>query len=127
MYLLARTTMCNRVPNSAPPAWRCGVLARQDMLFQRPRNTTAGIKRVLALPLAAQDKLLPLRKSLQMNMLHWSRLARKSDIIGAITKVEQEILAGILHVGTCRPGSVATATVEARAYCGELQTGGGCC
>ena len=66
------------------------------------------IKRVLALPLSAQDKLLLLRKSLQMKMLHWSRVARKSDIIGAITKVEQEILAGILHVMKCSDAQVDT-------------------
>ena len=78
------------------------------------------IKRVLALPLSAQDKLLLLRKSLQMKMLHWSRVARKSDIIGAITKVEQEILAGILHVMKCSDAQVDTAQISLPVRLGGL-------
>ena len=53
------------------------------------------IKRVLALPISAQDKLLLLRKSLQSKILHLSRIDRKSDVVGAIRKDEQEILVGI--------------------------------
>ena len=59
------------------------------------------IKRVLALPSSAQDKLLLLCKSLQLKILHLSRVACKSDVVGAISKVEQEILAGILHILKC--------------------------
>ena len=44
------------------------------------------IKRVLALPLSAQDKLLLLRKSLQLKILLLSRVARKSDSVRAISK-----------------------------------------
>ena len=70
------------------------------------------IKRVLALPLSAQDKLLILRKSLQLKILHLSRVTRKSDVVGANSKVEQEILAGILHIMKCSDAQVDTAQIS---------------
>ena len=52
-------------------------------------NVVQLIKRVLALPLSAQDKLLLLTKSLQLKILHLSRVSCKSDDVGAISKVSQ--------------------------------------
>ena len=49
-----------------------------------------------------------------------SRVARKSDIIGAITKVEQEILAGILHVMKCSDVQVDTAQISLPVRLGGL-------
>ena len=78
------------------------------------------IERVLALPLSAQDKLLLLRKSLQLKILHLSRVARKSDVVGAISKVEQEILAGILHIMKCSDAQVDTAQISLPVRLGGL-------
>ena len=55
-----------------------------------------------------------------MKMLHWSRVARKSDVIGAITKVEQEILAGILYVMKCSDAQVDTAQISFSVRLGGL-------
>jgi hypothetical protein len=51
------------------------------------------IKRVLELPLSAQDKLLLLRRSFQLKMLHPPCLAQKLGALDAITTVEHEIIA----------------------------------
>ena len=61
-----------------------------------------------------KDKLLLLRKSLQLKMLQLSRVARKSDVVGAISKVEQEILGGILHIMKCSDAQVDTAQISFR-------------
>jgi hypothetical protein len=50
------------------------------------------IERVLALPLSAQDKQLLLRRSLQLKILHLSRVAHKSDVLDAIRKVQGSML-----------------------------------
>ena len=55
-----------------------------------------------------------------MKMLHRSHVARKSDIIGAITKVEKEILAGILHVMKCSDVQVDTAQISLPVRLGGL-------
>ena len=78
------------------------------------------IKRVLALPLSAQDKLLLLCMPLQWKMLHLSRVARKSDVVGAISKVEQEILAGMLHIMKCSDAQVDTAQTSLPVRLGGL-------
>ena len=78
------------------------------------------IKRVLALPLSAQDKLLLLRKSLQRKISHLSRVACKSDVVWAISKVEQEILAGILYVTKCPDAQVDTAQISLPVRLGRL-------
>ena len=78
-----------------------------DVYLQGPATAVeAGFRRVLALPLSAQVKLLLLRKCLQMKMLHWSCAARKPDILGVISKVKQEILAGILRMMKCSDAQV---------------------
>ena len=84
---------------------------------QSETNTAADkvvqlIKCVLALPLSGQDKLLLLRKSLQMKMLHWSRVACKPDMLGAISRVNKKILAGTLHIMKCSDAQVDTARIS---------------
>jgi hypothetical protein len=76
------------------------------------------IHRVLELPLSAQDKLLLLRRSLQLKILHLSRVAHKSDVLGAISKVEHEILAGIVHIIKCSD-QASTARRAARTLFGN--------
>jgi hypothetical protein len=69
------------------------------------------IERVLALPLSAQDKLLLLRRSLQLKILHLSRVAHKSDVQDAIRKVEGSIVDGILHIMKCSDAHVNVAQI----------------
>ena len=78
------------------------------------------IKRMLALPLSAQAKLLLLRKSLQLKILHLSSVAFKSDVVRAIRKLEQEILAGILHIMKCSDVQVDTAQISLPVQLGGL-------
>ena len=78
------------------------------------------IQRVLALPLSAQDKLLLLRRSLQLKILHLSRVARKAEVLDAVSKVEREIVAGILHIMKCSDADVDTAQITLPVRLGGL-------
>ena len=78
------------------------------------------IKCVLAFPLSAQAKLLLLRKSVQLKILHSSRVTCKSDAVGGISEVEQEILAGILHIMKCSDAQVDTAQISLPIWLGGL-------
>ena len=64
---------------------------------------------MLELPLSAQDKQVLLRRSLQLRILHLARVARKSDVLCAISKLETEILAGVLQTMKCSDAQVDTA------------------
>jgi hypothetical protein len=59
------------------------------------------MERVFALRLSAQDKQLLLCRSLQLKILHFSRVADKSDVLDAIRKVEGSIVEGILQIMKC--------------------------
>ena len=83
-------------------------------------KTVQLIKRVLELPLSAQDKQLLLRRSLQSRILHLSRVARTSSVLGAITKVESEILAGVLQIMKCSDAQVDTAQMSLPVRLGGL-------
>ena len=113
MKFAERGIVADGCPLGFPDFVQCEADAAAEKLVQV-------IKRVFALPLSAQNKLLLLRKSLQMKMLHWSRVAPKLDIIGAITEVEQEILAGILHVMKCFDAQIDTAQISVPVILGGL-------
>jgi hypothetical protein len=69
------------------------------------------IERVLALPLSAQDKQLLLHRSLQLKILHLSRVAHKSDVLDAIRKVEGSIVDGIPQIIKCSDAQVSIAQI----------------
>ena len=83
-------------------------------------QTVQLIKRVLELPLSAQDKQLLLRRSLQLRILHLARVARKSEVLGAIRKVETAVLAGVLHIMKCLDVQVDTAQMSLPVRLGGL-------
>ena len=80
-------------------------------------KTVQLIKRVLELPLSAQDKELLLRRSPQLRILHLARDARKSEVLGAIRKVETDVLAGVLHIMKCSHAQVDTAQMCMTGLC----------
>jgi hypothetical protein len=72
------------------------------------RKVSSLIQRVLDLPLSAQDKLLLLRRSFQLKILHLSRVAPKLDVLDAIRVVEDDIVAGVLRIMKCSDARVDT-------------------
>ena len=92
-------------------------LLGSDAFVQSEANSAADktvqlIKRVLELPLSAQDKLLLLRRSLQTKNLHHVRVACKPDVLGAVSKMESEILAGVLQIMKSSDAEVDTAQMS---------------
>jgi hypothetical protein len=75
------------------------------------RKVVEFIERVLARRLSAQDKQLLLRRSFQLKILHFSRVAHKSDVLNAIQKVEGSIVDGILQIMKCSDAQVNIAQI----------------
>jgi hypothetical protein len=84
------------------------------------RKVVQLIEAILALPLSAQDKQLLLRRSLQCNLLHLSRVAHKSDVLDAISKDEGLIVEGILQIMKCSDAQVKNAQITLPVRLGEL-------
>ena len=70
--------------------------------------------------MSAQDKQLLLRRSLQSRILNLARVARKSDVLGAISKVESDILAGVLQIMKYSDAPVDTAQMSLPVRLGGL-------
>jgi hypothetical protein len=75
---------------------------------------------VLEMPLSAQDKMLLLRRSFQLKILHLSRVAHKSDALDATSTIEKEIVAGVLGVMKCSDAYVDTAGITLPVRLGGL-------
>ena len=90
-------------------------LGSEEFVKQHASTAAAGvmgvIHRVLALPLSAQDKLLLLRRSLQLKLFHLMRVAPKNDVLSALQGVEQEIVAGVLQIMNCSDAVVDTTQI----------------
>ena len=68
---------------------------------------------------SAQDKQLLLRRCLQLRILHLARVARTSVVLGASSKMESEIRAGVLHIM-----QVSDAEVDTAQICLQVRRGG---